>query len=281
MSGNNWGSFLKKRTIQTNIAPELIRRGWNLFDYREPTHEEETFMSHDCQWTGVAIHPDVPDTILCVWVSDYDVRGSSGKSVYDLSGLPTLPENAVLPFNLPQFPEFQANPKGFGWHIEKGGVVLHKGKFHKDCAMYAETYARPQIEAIVDKIERLALGRTIIEAVPVPVKLAAPEPDMSATLTAHATPCTFAIRRALTPSGLRFQLARRGALKPCARAAFCHATAILAAGVPDGTTRGNQAAESARLKSKKPQPEQMSLMSAIQRSAPPGKRGSEEVRAGG
>lgn len=69
-----------RSTAATNIAAELLRRGWNVMDYR-PYRSAGLGEDYGTgpSWGGVATHDDYPDVVLCVDVSMHTAE-QSGKS---------------------------------------------------------------------------------------------------------------------------------------------------------------------------------------------------------
>lgn len=69
-------SWSEKQSVVAQVGEELARRGWQLFGYREDQSDLMTDYYCPASWDGVATHPDYPDVVVGVGVSDYQVRRS-------------------------------------------------------------------------------------------------------------------------------------------------------------------------------------------------------------
>ena len=74
--------YCDKRRAIANIGSELERRGWTMFGWKDDRSDLMTDYYDPESWDGVAIHTDHPGVIVCVGVSDYDVKRHSGKPQY-------------------------------------------------------------------------------------------------------------------------------------------------------------------------------------------------------
>ena len=67
-----------RRKAIVRIGMELRRRGWTLFGFTEDNSNPMTDYYSPAHWDGVATHPELGDTIVCVDVDEYTVKNYSG-----------------------------------------------------------------------------------------------------------------------------------------------------------------------------------------------------------
>jgi hypothetical protein len=118
------------------IGAELRKRGFIVHGYTEDQSDPMTDYYAPASWKGVATHPDHPDVVVCVDVSDYLVRDKS---------------------NQHNWPTFHATPHGKTWHVERDGQIVKTGVGLQRCARWGEE-GRVAVERLVDKIEAVVAG---------------------------------------------------------------------------------------------------------------------------
>lgn len=73
--GVNWGD---KRAAVALVGRELERRGWVLHGWTDDKSDAMTDYFAPESWDGVATHPERPGVVVCVDVTGYTVKSSSG-----------------------------------------------------------------------------------------------------------------------------------------------------------------------------------------------------------
>lgn len=110
---SSWGTFLKAEEAKRNLC-EALREvgatiyGWYPEDRGDPTLDHYRPPS----WNGIATFGGF---VIAVSASTYDAESYSGKEDGSRSDQDT-------------YPVFQANTKGYSWHIEKDGEIYAQGK---------------------------------------------------------------------------------------------------------------------------------------------------------
>jgi len=157
----SWARVLKIKGIKTTLSEILLTHGWELYDYRPP--DDDIGGSWGCFWTGIATHADYQDYVLGVYVHERNVKEHSGKPQAE-SPLPAYDSHLPSPFmvSLP-FPEFQATPKGQGWHLEHCGQIVQTGKFPRQCDGDFRNEAALACGRVLDSIENFITGNVIID----------------------------------------------------------------------------------------------------------------------
>jgi len=121
----------ERRRVQVALGHELEKRGWRLWGYK-PDRSDSMSDYHDpATWDGVATHEKYPAVVVCVLVTEYDVRASSGqmeKRHFTVPGAACkrCSGTGIHPGGL-TYEEARRNPSGqhfVTWAQEHGGRAL-------------------------------------------------------------------------------------------------------------------------------------------------------------
>jgi len=118
------------------IGEELRNRGWTLFGYHEDRSDMQTDYYAPASWDGVATHPELSGTVVCVDVSEHTVSFQSGDNGW---------------------PEFKAVQHGKTWHVERDHETIYAGVGLAGCSWSSERW-HDKVRQVCDHIERVAYG---------------------------------------------------------------------------------------------------------------------------
>jgi hypothetical protein len=77
--------WTERRRAVTRIGVELRQRGWDIHGYKEDRSDAMTDYFDPASWDGIATHPDHPNVVVCVDVSN---ASKSGKQEIETKSVP-------------------------------------------------------------------------------------------------------------------------------------------------------------------------------------------------
>jgi hypothetical protein len=171
----------ERRKAVVRIGEELRERGWMLHGFSEDRSDPMTHTYAPAHWDGVATHPELSGTVVCVDVGSYTVGTSSGKDGW---------------------PSFQVTPHRKTWHLERDGEILKAGVGLSGCARGSDW--KGNVRRVVDHIERVAHGPSPSSSTETHGDGVAVEHDRDWTWIAFDTKPSKAVRDRLKEIGARW-----------------------------------------------------------------------------